>query len=75
MARIEHGVIGQEIRHRQKSASDAPEARLRPEDFKSEAAADEEDERDDQGLDVAKAFVLEKEDGKDVESGEADARR
>src|SRR5207237_5324011 len=45
----------------------------REDDFREEAAADGEDERDDERFDVAEAFILKIHDREDVQRGDADA--
>ena len=45
--------------------------RARRNEFPEEAAADYRDQRDDQRLDVTKAFVLQKQDDENIERGDA----
>ncbi len=69
-ADVEHGRVGDDMSSGDETEQDAAEAGLGKNQLGGEARADGGDERDDQRLDVAKAFALQIEDGEDIERGD-----
>ncbi len=70
---VEHAGIGHDLRCRDESFCDAQKIRPRSDQFLGEASADHHDQGDDQRLDVAEAFVLQKQNDENIERRDADA--